>query len=711
MNALGEQAIIIDELYNELSFVYDAYGNLLNSYVKASNGAEVLRTQLAYDGYGRKTQSIDLDKGTWGYTYNAFGELLTQTNASNQVTRLYYDGAGRKIRRTDAEGTACWLYGNASSRTAGMLTFERSYTTVTSNCSASGFQHQKAFLYDTHGRLKTSTTTMASSSYGINFDYDSVGRLFHTTYPNSLVKITNHYNSYGYLYKRTNYASGLAYQTINHMNARGQVTDEVYGNGAQEKTTYTAALGMVDIITLTKGSVLHKLEYDFDDVGNLEWRRHQLSSAPATFAETYQYDDLYRLYDRTITVSSGGSTLPVDFKASQHTRYDDWGNITSKTGTGTYQYDATNPYRLTNICEGDSCHSSSIPATMQCPAGYSENSATGQCEKWAYVGEASTSFEYTCPPNYYLVGNMCNFDFGGGGISTFASIGGPGDCVGGSCPIPATITLVSTCEDGYTESGGSCYAVDIKSAEYQCPAGYTLSGQTCTASAQSRYSMSYDARGNIKSDGSRLFTYTSSDLVNTITQGSESSRFKYDVNRNRFERYDVKIENNVSAYYTTYYVDGLYEKVVRTGGGKTALTEEKLYVGNVVITKRSNNSSDTYYLHKDHQGSTTTITNAAGNVVQQFTYDPWGKQIAAYTSSLLNGYASPASSKGYTGHEVVSHLDIIHMNGRIYDANIGRFLQADPFIQQADNLQNYNRYAYVLNNPMSYTDPSGFFLR
>ena len=87
------------------------------------------------------------------------------------------------------------------------------------------------------------------------------------------------------------------------------------------------------------------------------------------------------------------------------------------------------------------------------------------------------------------------------------------------------------------------------------------------------------------------------------------------------------------------------------------------------------------------------------------------KQIAAYASSLLNGYASPASSKGYTGHEAASHLDIIHMNGRIYDANIGRFLQADPFIQQADNQQNYNRYAYVLNNPMSYSDPSGFFFK
>ncbi|MBU2988326.1 hypothetical protein KO525_02925 [Psychrosphaera sp. B3R10] len=49
------------------------------------------------------------------------------------------------------------------------------------------------------------------------------------------------------------------------------------------------------------------------------------------------------------------------------------------------------------------------------------------------------------------------------------------------------------------------------------------------------------------------------------------------------------------------------------------------------------------------------------------------------------------------------------MNGRIYDPTLGRFLQADPFIQAPSNLQNYNRYSYVLNNPMSYTDPSGYF--
>jgi RHS repeat-associated protein len=59
----------------------------------------------------------------------------------------------------------------------------------------------------------------------------------------------------------------------------------------------------------------------------------------------------------------------------------------------------------------------------------------------------------------------------------------------------------------------------------------------------------------------------------------------------------------------------------------------------------------------------------------------------------------------------VEHEDIIHMNGRIYDPTLGRFLQADPFIQAPNNSQNYNRYSYVLNNPMSYTDPSGYLFK
>jgi RHS repeat-associated protein len=73
---------------------------------------------------------------------------------------------------------------------------------------------------------------------------------------------------------------------------------------------------------------------------------------------------------------------------------------------------------------------------------------------------------------------------------------------------------------------------------------------------------------------------------------------------------------------------------------------------------------------------------------------------------ILHNLITP---RGFTGHEHADGLGIIHMNGRIYDPKLGRFLQADPFIQAPDNSQSLNRYSYVLNNPLSYTDPSGYF--
>jgi len=67
--------------------------------------------------------------------------------------------------------------------------------------------------------------------------------------------------------------------------------------------------------------------------------------------------------------------------------------------------------------------------------------------------------------------------------------------------------------------------------------------------------------------------------------------------------------------------------------------------------------------------------------------------------------------RGYTGHEHFFEVNLIHMNGRMYDANLGRFLSPDNYIQDPFNTQSYNRYGYVLNNPLKYVDPSGEFLK
>jgi RHS repeat-associated protein len=64
--------------------------------------------------------------------------------------------------------------------------------------------------------------------------------------------------------------------------------------------------------------------------------------------------------------------------------------------------------------------------------------------------------------------------------------------------------------------------------------------------------------------------------------------------------------------------------------------------------------------------------------------------------------------RGYTGHEQPDDSGLIHMNGRIYDPELGRMLSPDPYVQVPEYSQNFNRYSYVMNNPLNLTDPSGF---
>ena len=75
------------------------------------------------------------------------------------------------------------------------------------------------------------------------------------------------------------------------------------------------------------------------------------------------------------------------------------------------------------------------------------------------------------------------------------------------------------------------------------------------------------------------------------------------------------------------------------------------------------------------------------------------------------GASATTQRRGFTGHEMLDEVGLVHMNGRVYDPSLGRFMTADTFIQFDDHSQSFNRYSYVLNNPLSFTDPSGNFLQ
>ncbi len=124
------------------------------------------------------------------------------------------------------------------------------------------------------------------------------------------------------------------------------------------------------------------------------------------------------------------------------------------------------------------------------------------------------------------------------------------------------------------------------------------------------------------------------------------------------------------------------------------------------------------YAHRDHLGSIDIVTDDSGNVLDRAAFDPFGSRkrtdwLASITASELGNLLSLDTDhtrkvRGFTGHEHLDRTGFIHMNGRLYDPFLGRFLSPDPFVQFPANSQSWNRYSYVGNTPTSFTDPSGF---
>jgi len=143
-------------------------------------------------------------------------------------------------------------------------------------------------------------------------------------------------------------------------------------------------------------------------------------------------------------------------------------------------------------------------------------------------------------------------------------------------------------------------------------------------------------------------------------------------------------------------------------------TEQKIHylsgpTGLFGILVQQGSSEQLYYVLKDHLGSITGIADPSGNILEDLSYDPWGRRRNAYDWTDYNvGFTR--FDRGYTGHEHLSQFGLINMNGRVYDPFLARFLSPDPQLQSPDYSQNYNRYSYAWNNPLKYTDPSGEFI-
>ncbi len=220
----------------------------------------------------------------------------------------------------------------------------------------------------------------------------------------------------------------------------------------------------------------------------------------------------------------------------------------------------------------------------------------------------------------------------------------------------------------------------------------------------------YDQNGNqVSSSDGRSISYSVFDKAERVDQGGEFTEFHYGLGNDQYKRIDG---NSVDGFKTTLTI-GNVERIEVAGSGPGF----RRYLDGVAMVEYSPATGQSQYRYtaKDHLGSIHSISDEAGVKIQENHFGPWGARRQSDWRTNLTGaalvYANEFTPRGFTGHEHADGFGVIQMNGRVYDPRLGRFLQADPFVQAPRNAQNLNRYSYVLNNPLSYTDPSGFFLK
>ncbi len=205
----------------------------------------------------------------------------------------------------------------------------------------------------------------------------------------------------------------------------------------------------------------------------------------------------------------------------------------------------------------------------------------------------------------------------------------------------------------------------------------------------------YDANGNLTGDNAGLsLKYDHQNLPVVAQRGALRDDFRYGPDGMRTRSW--------GSDGARVYLPG-YEHRTDTG-------ETKVYIGDYAVISRTGSTRKVEYLLKDRLGSVDAVSNSSGVITETRGYDAFGKPRSGTWNDLSPAkIASTAvTPKGFTQHEHLNELELIHMNGRMYDYNVGRFMGVDPFIQFPLNSQSLNPYSYILNNPLSGTDPTGY---
>ena len=644
----GQRKFFDASMVSETKF--DSYGRtLLQSDVQPGEKLKHLRSSYNAAGLLAKEETL-YGSGTLvvletvDYTYDAYQRLMEENHHSadnGALNKQIYYGYDKQTE---------------------------THRTVTDK------EGMETLVYDAKWNLISQSDATGTTTY----TYDAADRVVEVSSPGYPMTAT--YNVYGLCTSVSNVASGT---TTYAYNGFDELVTKKDGNNNVTTYTYDLAgrlIGVADgdrTLSYTynnkgqlasSGTTGHGSVYTYTAAGLLQ--KEVKTIKDRTLTKGYAYDDKGRLFTYT---SPSGLVQKLAYDASY--------NLISITdnATNTRLWEAMS-YNDQGLLSGD----------MNCGGGQTTYTYD-QMGRYKSISNSLIDFGYQYNRGGLLTQRIERF--GGNGLTeTF-------DYDAGGCLINSGLLRKNIVSVMYDSGRTIKTKSDIGNYSYETP----KLPHNAPGSPLAKIDLMV---GYAPVD--QQLSYYKNNLPCTIVQGGYTRTYEYDANNQRdYSVLTVSSSTLPFAAGRRYYFDD-FERNINTGNGAVTDLDYIFADGRLVALVRTVGGKKTCYgVTTDHLGSLMCLYTGEG-IVQKFSYDAWGNRRDPLTGVVLNNAelasASSITTRGYTGHEHIDEMGLIHMNARLYDSRTGLFVSIDP---QAGSYLGTYPYTYCGGDPMNGVDPTG----
>ena len=719
-------ALVRDVAY---SYTYDANGNVIST-----QALKEQKSTLEYSTSNDLTKQNNASGYNYEYTYDSKHNMLTATSEGKVKTTLEYDVNGNPtstvISASPESNDNSKIYSSAT------YTSDKNYTASLTDSRGNTVRYdvnlktgitnsvthangaKTVYTYDNRDRLvkvnsaKEDGSSVRLREEEVSYTYEN-GRLSEISVPMEWMSNVADTRKYSFVYDEFGNVLSTKFGTKTLMTNtyapnNGKLTSSTYGNGTSinyvydnldrivslrynnnEQTAFNYTynrFGSVSAITDTASGIA-KI-YDYDTVGRLISARTE-NGTNDVFRTHYTYDGLSRL-----------DTLKYVYSTSAGTRYTHEYSATYGEDSRVNTFGLNGIFSITPTFDGLGRQSSRVlkngsgaqveKEDYAFLAGAGGNNATTTLIGSAtYYGAGTTGTQYSY--EYDANNNLTAIKKNGATLHTYTY-----DSLGQLTSWYNAATD-KTVRYGYYKGGNLKNIYDGEdTVSFVYNNGDGIADRLMVYDGQL---LSYDDIGNPLNfrDGISM-TWKNGRQLATLTNGQTSASYDYNES-------GIRNKKTVNGITTTYQLDG--SKIVsenRNGTVQSYFYDENGSVLGIVY------GGENYYFRKNFRNDVLAILNASGEVVVEYSYDPWGN-ILAVTGTLASTLGADNPFR-YRGYYYDTESCFYYLNSRYYDAKVCRWISPEPNVNVGGFDSNsgflgYNSYVYCANNPICCADYNG----